>query len=42
MPDHWTYVMAAYGIAAAALFGYWRYLARRARALERGKRSRGA
>ena len=33
MPAHWSYVIAAYGIAAAALFGYWRYLARRARAL---------
>jgi hypothetical protein len=42
MPDHWNYVMAAYGIAAAALLGYWRYLARRARALARGKRRRPA
>lgn len=35
MPDNWAYVFAAYGIAAVALFGYWRRLARRARALTR-------
>jgi hypothetical protein len=35
MPDNWAYVFAAYGIAAVALFGYWRHLARRARALAR-------
>jgi hypothetical protein len=40
MPDHWGYVGAAYGLAAAALIGYWRYLARRTRALTAGKRSR--
>ncbi len=34
MPDHWSYVMAAYGVGALALLGYWRYLERRARALE--------
>lgn len=33
MPANWGYVFAAYGIAAIALFGYWRHLARRARAL---------
>ena len=33
MPDHWGYVLAAYGLAAAALLGYWRHLLRRARAL---------
>jgi hypothetical protein len=33
MPANWGYVIAAYGIAALALFGYWRHLARRARAL---------
>ena len=33
MPANWSYVIAAYGIAAVALFGYWRHLARRARAL---------
>ena len=31
MPDNWSYVFAAYGLAAAALLGYWRYLAVRAR-----------
>jgi hypothetical protein len=40
MPDNWGYVAAAYAIAAAALFGYWRYLARRSGALARGQRSR--
>ena len=33
MPANWSYVIAAYGVAAVALFGYWRYLARRIRAL---------
>ncbi|MFI5373979.1 MAG: hypothetical protein ACHQ8D_05055 [Candidatus Rokuibacteriota bacterium] len=33
MPANWSYVIAAYGIAAVALFGYWRRLARRIRAL---------
>lgn len=33
MPANWGYVFAAYGIAAIALFGYWRHLVRRARAL---------
>ena len=31
LPDNWGYVFAAYGIAAVALIGYWRHLARRAR-----------
>lgn len=35
MPDNWSYVFAAYGIAVIVLFGYWRHLARRARALAR-------
>lgn len=35
MPANWGYVIAAYGIAAIALLGYWRHLARRARALAR-------
>ena len=44
MPDHWNYVLTAYGLAAIALIGYWRYLAARARALthtrpERGRRA---
>ena len=34
MLANWGYVIAAYGIAAGALFGYWRHLARRARAVE--------
>lgn len=34
MPDHWGYVLAAYGLAAAAFLGYWRHLARRRRALD--------
>jgi hypothetical protein len=33
MPTNWAYVFAAYGIAAIVLLGYWRHLARRARAL---------
>jgi len=32
MPANWGYVLAAYGIAAATLFGYWRRLVRRSRA----------
>lgn len=31
MPDNWSYVFAAYGVAAVAFIGYWRYLAARAR-----------
>ncbi len=42
MPDNWSYVAAAYAIAAAALLGYWRYLVRRTRALERSARRRRA
>ena len=38
MPDNWGYVAAAYGVAAAALIGYWAYLARRARAAATGRR----
>ena len=33
MADHWGYVFAAYSIAALALGGYWRRLARRCREL---------
>jgi hypothetical protein len=33
MPANWGYVLAAYGLAALALLGYWRHLARRARAV---------
>jgi hypothetical protein len=43
MPDNWTYVFAAYALAAAALLGYWRYLSVRARTLaERKRTARGA
>lgn len=35
MPDHWTFVFAAYAVAAALLGGYWRHLRRRERELER-------
>jgi hypothetical protein len=35
MPANWGYVIAAYAIAAIAFLGYWRHLARRARALAR-------
>jgi cytochrome oxidase assembly protein ShyY1 len=38
MPDHWGYVVAAYGLAAAAVVGYWRHLVRRARALAAARR----
>lgn len=41
MPDNWSYVFAAYGLAAAALLGYWRYLGARARALGERKRAGG-
>jgi cytochrome oxidase assembly protein ShyY1 len=41
MPDHWNYVLAAYGLAAVAFVGYWRYLAARARALRRDRRGKG-
>ena len=41
MPDHWNYVLAAYGLAAVFLLGYWRYLAARARALAHPGRRKG-
>jgi hypothetical protein len=40
MPDHWSYVFAAYAVAAVALLGYWRYLSARSRALDRGRRKK--
>ncbi len=40
MPDNWSYVFAAYGIAAAALLGYWRHLERRARTVAHARRAR--
>jgi hypothetical protein len=42
MPDNWGYVFSAYGLAAAALLGYWRRLVGRAKGLAgRGERRRG-
>ena len=35
MPDHWEYVVAAYGLWGAVFGGYLVYLARKSRALER-------
>ncbi|HXG15997.1 MAG TPA: hypothetical protein VNK50_07085 [Calidithermus sp.] len=34
MPDHWAFVLAAYGLAAVLLGGYWRHLQRRERELD--------
>ena len=31
MPDNWTFVFAAYGVAALLLGGYWRSLQKRER-----------
>ncbi len=33
MPDNWGFVIAAYGLAALVLGGYWRRLVRREREL---------
>jgi hypothetical protein len=33
MPDNWSYVFSAYGLAAVVLLGYWRRLAGRAKSL---------
>lgn len=33
MPDHWSFVIAAYGLAAVVLASYWRFLRRRDREL---------
>jgi HAMP domain-containing protein len=30
---HWAFVLAAYGITAAVLLGYWRHVERRLREL---------
>jgi len=40
MPDNWGFVLAAYGIAALLLGGYWRHLLRRAQELTELKRRR--
>jgi hypothetical protein len=42
MPDNWSYVFAAYGLAALVLVGYWRRLHRRERELATLERRRGA
>lgn len=42
MPDHWGFVLAAYGIVAFVLFGYWRHLIRREAELTRLKSRREA
>jgi hypothetical protein len=33
MPDNWGFVTAAYGLAAVVFTAYWRWLARKDRAL---------
>ena len=33
MPDNWTFVAAAYGLAVVVFGGYWRWLARKEREL---------
>jgi len=33
MPDNWSYVFGAYGLAAVVLLAYWRRLAARAKSL---------
>ena len=35
MPDNWGFVFAAYALAAAVLFAYWRRLARKEKELGR-------
>ena len=42
MPDNWSYVFAAYGLAAVALLVYWRRLAGRAKSLGARGARRGA
>ena len=40
MPDNWSYVFAAYGLAFVGLLAYWRHVAARAKGLAaRGARS---
>jgi hypothetical protein len=40
MTDHWGFVIAAYGVAAVALAGYWRRLVRLERHTSAGARGR--
>jgi len=42
MPDNWSFVLAAYGLAALVLGGYWRRLLRRERELAARERRHGA
>jgi hypothetical protein len=42
MPDNWTFVAAAYGLAGLVFGAYWRRLARRERALRALSASRSA
>jgi hypothetical protein len=42
MPDNWSYVFSAYGLAAAVLLGYWRRLEARAKRLARHGSGTGA
>jgi len=42
MPDNWSFVLAAYGLAALVLGGYWRRLLRLERELVALERRRGA
>jgi hypothetical protein len=41
MPDHWSFVAAAYGLTAAVLLIYWRRLATKEREVERLTAGRG-
>jgi hypothetical protein len=34
MPDNWSFVAAAYGLAAVVLILYWRFLVRREKELD--------
>jgi hypothetical protein len=34
MPDNWSFVAAAYGLAAVVLVLYWRFLVRREKELD--------
>ena len=38
MPDHWSFVAAAYGLTSAVLLIYWRRLATKEREVEASKR----
>jgi hypothetical protein len=42
MPANWGFVIAAYGLAAIVLVGYWRRLVRRERELDTLTRARSA